>query len=65
LRAQLRARALDAYKDLLALWEGADPDILILNEAEAEYSKLPQPATSHSPQLAIARNLIDTGANAP
>jgi len=40
LRAQMRARALDAYKDFFALWEDADPDILVLNEAKAEYSKL-------------------------
>ena len=35
-----RARALAAYKDFLALWKDADPDIPILKEAKAEYSKL-------------------------
>jgi len=37
----MRARAQGAYKDFLALLEDADPDILVLNEAKAEYSKLP------------------------
>jgi eukaryotic-like serine/threonine-protein kinase len=35
-----RARALAAYKDFLALWKDADPDIPILKEAKAEYAKL-------------------------
>ncbi len=35
-----RVRALAAYKDFLTLWKDADPDIPILKEAEAEYSKL-------------------------
>jgi DNA-binding winged helix-turn-helix (wHTH) protein/cellobiose-specific phosphotransferase system component IIA len=35
-----RARALAAYKDFLTLWKDADPDIPILREAKAEYSKL-------------------------
>ncbi|MGA8676460.1 MAG: tetratricopeptide repeat protein, partial [Candidatus Acidiferrales bacterium] len=35
-----RVRALAAYKDFLALWKDADPDIPILKEAEAEYAKL-------------------------
>jgi eukaryotic-like serine/threonine-protein kinase len=35
-----RVRALAAYKDFLALWKGADPDIPILKEAKAEYAKL-------------------------
>ena len=35
-----RVRALAAYKDFLALWKDADPDIPILNEAKAEYAKL-------------------------
>ncbi len=35
-----RVRALAAYKDFLALWRDADPDILILKEAKAEYAKL-------------------------
>jgi serine/threonine protein kinase/tetratricopeptide (TPR) repeat protein len=33
-----KARA--AYKDFLALWKDADPDIPILKEAKAEYAKL-------------------------
>jgi DNA-binding winged helix-turn-helix (wHTH) protein/tetratricopeptide (TPR) repeat protein len=36
-----RARALTAYRDFLALWKDADPDIPILREAKAEYAKLP------------------------
>jgi hypothetical protein len=35
-----RVRALAAYKDFLALWKDADPDIPILKEAKAEYEKL-------------------------
>jgi hypothetical protein len=35
-----RARALAAYKDLLTLWNDADPDIPILKQAKAEYAKL-------------------------
>jgi len=35
-----RTRALAAYKDFLALWKDADPDIPILKEAKAEYAKL-------------------------
>ena len=35
-----RVRALAAYKDFLALWKDADPDIPILMEAIAEYAKL-------------------------
>jgi DNA-binding winged helix-turn-helix (wHTH) protein len=35
-----RLRALAAYKDFLALWKDADPDIPILKEAKAEYAKL-------------------------
>jgi eukaryotic-like serine/threonine-protein kinase len=35
-----RSRALTAYKDFLALWKDADPDIPILKEAKAEYAKL-------------------------
>jgi len=35
-----RVRALAAYKDFLSLWKDADPDILILKEAKAEYPKL-------------------------
>ncbi|MGA8553172.1 MAG: protein kinase [Candidatus Acidiferrales bacterium] len=35
-----RVRALAAYKDFLALWKDADPDIPILREAKSEYAKL-------------------------
>ncbi len=35
-----RTRALAAYKDFLALWKDADPDVPILKEAKAEYAKL-------------------------
>ncbi len=35
-----RVRALAAYKDFLALWKDADPDIPILKEAKAEYAGL-------------------------
>jgi len=35
-----RVRALAAYKDFLALWKDADPDIPILKQAKGEYSKL-------------------------
>jgi hypothetical protein len=35
-----RVRALAAFRDFLALWKDADPDIPILNEAKAEYAKL-------------------------
>ncbi|MGB2671931.1 MAG: protein kinase [Candidatus Acidiferrum sp.] len=35
-----RVRALAAYKDFLALWKDADPDIPILKEAKFEYAKL-------------------------
>jgi Flp pilus assembly protein TadD len=35
-----RLRALAAYKDFLALWKDADPDIPILKQAKAEYAKL-------------------------
>jgi hypothetical protein len=31
-----RVRALAAYKDFLALWKDADPDIPILKQAKAE-----------------------------
>jgi|HubBroStandDraft_6_1064221.scaffolds.fasta_scaffold00584_18 DNA-binding winged helix-turn-helix (wHTH) protein/tetratricopeptide (TPR) repeat protein len=34
------ARALAAYKDFLALWKDADPDIPILKKTKAEYAKL-------------------------
>ncbi|HTA22588.1 MAG TPA: protein kinase [Terriglobales bacterium] len=35
-----RVRALAAYKDFLALWKDADPDIPILKQAKTEYAKL-------------------------
>jgi serine/threonine protein kinase/tetratricopeptide (TPR) repeat protein len=35
-----RLRAFAAYKDFLTLWKDADPDIPILKEAKAEYTKL-------------------------
>jgi hypothetical protein len=35
-----RVRALAAYKDFLALWKDADPDIPLLKQAKAEYAKL-------------------------
>jgi hypothetical protein len=35
-----RVRAIAAYKDFLALWQDADPNIPILKEAKAEYAKL-------------------------
>jgi eukaryotic-like serine/threonine-protein kinase len=35
-----RVRALAAYKDFLALWKGADPDIPILIAAKSEYAQL-------------------------
>ena len=34
------AKAKEAYKDFLALWKDADPDIPILKQAKAEYAKL-------------------------
>jgi hypothetical protein len=38
--AAARARAVAAYKDFLALWKDADPDVPILKEAKAEYARL-------------------------
>ena len=35
-----RVRALAAYKEFLALWKDADPDVPILKQAKAEYAKL-------------------------
>jgi eukaryotic-like serine/threonine-protein kinase len=37
---EARARAVAAYKDFLALWKDADPDVPILKEAKAEYARL-------------------------
>jgi len=34
------ARARAAYQDFFALWQDADPDIPILNQAKAEYARL-------------------------
>jgi tetratricopeptide (TPR) repeat protein len=34
------AKARAAYRDFLTLWKDADPDILILKQAKAEYAKL-------------------------
>jgi hypothetical protein len=35
-----RARAIASYKNFFSLWKDADPDIPILREATAEFSKL-------------------------
>ncbi len=35
-----RLRAIAAYKDSLTLWKDADPDLPVLKEAKAEYTKL-------------------------
>jgi hypothetical protein len=35
------AKAKSAYRDLLTLWKNADPDIPLLQEARAEYARLP------------------------
>ena len=35
-----RVRALASYKDFLTLWKAADPDLLVLKQAKAEYAKL-------------------------
>jgi hypothetical protein len=35
-----RARALASYKEFLALWKNADPDVPILKQARAEYAQL-------------------------
>ena len=34
-------KAKSAYDDLLTLWKNADPEIPILNQARAEYARLP------------------------
>jgi hypothetical protein len=41
-----RVRSLAAYKDFLALWKDADPDIPILKQAKAEYAKRVLSSTS-------------------
>jgi len=35
-----RVRALAAYKEFLALWKDADPDLPVLREAKSEYARL-------------------------
>jgi hypothetical protein len=35
-----KVKAQAAYRDVLALWKDADPDIPILKPAKAEYAKL-------------------------
>jgi hypothetical protein len=35
-----KSRAAQAYRDFLVLWKDADPDIPILKQARAEFSKL-------------------------
>ena len=35
------AKSKMAYQDFLALWDGADPNIPILAQAKAEFSRLP------------------------
>ena len=35
-----RAKAKTAYQDFLSLWKGADADIPVLKQAQAEYMKL-------------------------
>jgi len=38
------AKARAGYKDFLALWKDADPDVPLLIQAKAEYTKLPSPS---------------------
>jgi len=42
-----RVRALAAYKNFLALWKDADPDIAIHKQAKAEYAKMELRTWSH------------------
>ena len=35
-----KRKAMGAYQDFFTLWKDADPDILILKQAKAEYAKL-------------------------
>jgi len=35
-----RTKAIAAYRDFVALWKDADPDIPILKKAKAEYAKV-------------------------
>jgi hypothetical protein len=39
-RREIRTKAKSAYGDFLALWKNADPDIPILKQAKAEYTRL-------------------------
>jgi len=39
-RREIRTKAKSAYEDFLALWKNADPDIPILKQAKAEYTRL-------------------------
>jgi hypothetical protein len=34
------ANARSSYQDLLKLWQGADQDVPVLKQAEAEYAKI-------------------------
>jgi eukaryotic-like serine/threonine-protein kinase len=36
-----RARSAAVYKDLLALWKDADPDVPVVQQAKAEFARLP------------------------
>jgi cytochrome c-type biogenesis protein CcmH/NrfG len=36
-----RAKSAAAYKDLLTVWKGADPDIPLVQEAKAESARQP------------------------
>ena len=42
-----RVRALAAYKDFLALWKDADPDVPVLKEAKAEIREAAVAAKVH------------------
>jgi hypothetical protein len=44
-------KARSAYNDLLMLWKNADPDLPVLEEARAEYARLPQ--ATHSLKTAL------------
>ena len=43
--AGAREKSAQAYRDFLAFWEHADPDVPIVREARAEYDRLTAPAT--------------------
>jgi tetratricopeptide (TPR) repeat protein len=36
-----RAKSIAAYKDLFALWKDADPDVPVVQQAKAEFARLP------------------------